>query len=96
MIKIAAAVSGAALLIGAILPLPGMTNTATTGISLQNVNTAAKGDRLDARQLGPGCNERGWPYYEPNCLYGTNSVSKPVRIVTTDRLPAHIRFATSN
>jgi len=97
MIKIAAAVSGAALLAGTLVLLPGMTPMVAAGTTpTHEVNTVAKGDRLDVRQLPPGCSERGWPYYEPNCLYGAGSVSKPVRIVTTDRLPSHIRFATSH
>jgi hypothetical protein len=111
MIKIAAAVSGAALLAGAIVLLPGMTPMVAAGPSLNvaalnatpldagpapsRVNLQTKGDRLDILIIGPGCSEQAWPYYEPSCIRG-DSARKPVRIVTTDRLPASIRFATSN
>jgi hypothetical protein len=97
MIKIAAAVSGAALLAGVIVLLPGMTPMVSAGTSLNTINSQAKGDRLDLGKFGPGCSERGWPYYEASCLRGAgNSPAKPVRIVSTDRLPASIRFATSH
>src|SRR6202158_720338 len=130
MIKIAAAVSGAWLLGGAVLLLPGMASVAptiptaptgamTTGAAVpmaptgamtmapevpmaptaatgaMTVNSLAKGDRLDIRSYGPGCSERGWPYYEASCIRGSaNTQAKPVRVVTTDRLPIEIRFAT--
>ena len=50
-------------------------------------NTAAKGDRLDAR---PACHEQNWPYYNYSCLRDlTNSDgrARKVRIVSADRLP---------
>jgi hypothetical protein len=125
MIKIAAAVSGAWLLAGAVLLLPGMASvapkipmaptgamttvptvptvptapmapTAPTGAT--NVNSLAKGDRLDIRSYGPGCSDRGWPYYEATCIRNANAANrdaKPVRIIAIDRLPPGIELATS-
>jgi hypothetical protein len=92
MIKILAAVGGAALLAGAIVLLPGMSpiDPATSQLAY------GKTDRLDIRSYGPGCSERGWPYYEATCLRTTdNSEVKRVRVVTTDRLPGDVRVATS-
>jgi hypothetical protein len=49
-------------------------------------NTAAKGDRLDAR---PACNEQNWPYYNHSCLRdlrNSDGRGREVRIVFADRL----------
>lgn len=38
--------------------------------------------------VGPRCSERGWPYYEPQCLRGPQSwrsQMRPYRTVTTER-----------
>jgi hypothetical protein len=95
MIKIAAAVSGALLLAGAVVLLPGMTPMVNAGTTPPTVNAPAKTDRLDIRNFGPGCSERGWPYYDASCIRNAgNQDVKKIRIVTTDRLPATIRFAT--
>jgi hypothetical protein len=92
MIKILAAVAGGALLSGAIVLLPGM----TTIDSAATARGYGKSDRLDIRSYGPGCSERGWPYYEASCIRGSaNTEAKRVRVVTTDRLPIEIRFATA-
>lgn len=48
-----------------------------------------KGDRLDIRTYGPACSQRGWPYFEANCLRNTQTPTRQirqVRIVSTDRL----------
>jgi hypothetical protein len=92
MIKILFTVAGAALLAGTVVLLSGMTpiDPATSALAY------GKTDRLDVRAYGPGCSERGWPYYEATCLHaGDNAEVKRVRIVTTDRLPADVRLATS-
>jgi hypothetical protein len=90
MIKILVAVSGAALLSGAIVLLAGMTPI-DPAVSAQ---AYGKADRLDIRSYGPGCTERGWPYYEATCLRGAdNGEVKRVRVITTDRLPNEVRFA---
>jgi hypothetical protein len=52
---------------------------------------ASKGDRLDVGQIGPACSRRAWPYYETRCLrdHSQNAGrARPVRLVTTDRLPS--------
>jgi hypothetical protein len=112
MIKILVAAGGAALLAGTIVLLSGMTPIdpavsaqaygkiepakTETGKTEPGKTEPGKGDRVDIRDYGPGCTERGWPYYEPNCLRATeNNEVKRVRVVTADRLPADIPFATS-
>jgi hypothetical protein len=142
MIKIAAAISGAWLLAGAVLLLPGMASVAPTtpmaptgGMTMgptspmaptgamttaptaptgamttvpmaptgptapagaMTVNSLAKGDRLDIRSYGPGCSDRGWPYYEASCIRYANAANrdaKPVRIIAIDHLPPGIELA---
>ena len=91
MIKIIAAVSGAGLLAGTMMPLPDMSLT-TTGLTVKTTvtsNVSAKGDRLDVRSVGSNCSERGWPYFEADCMHRTDgATAKPVRLVTTDRFAA--------
>jgi hypothetical protein len=90
MIKILAAMAGATLLAGAIVLLPGMTvDPAAASLAY------GKSDRLDVGSYGSACSDRGWPYYEPNCIRGVaNAGASPVRVVTTDHLPADMRFAS--
>jgi hypothetical protein len=89
MLRIAAAVSGALLLTGAVMVLPGMTPLVNAGTTPHpTVNSNAKSDRLDIRNYGPGCSERGWPYYEASCIRTAgNTAAKKVRMVAIDRLP---------
>ena len=92
MIKILAAIGGAALLAGTMVLLSGMRpiDPATSQLAY------GKADRLDIRSYGPGCSERGWPYYEATCLRATdNGEVKRVRVITTDRLPSDISMAAS-
>ena len=85
MIKLVAAISAAAL-------LAGLTVTTIPGLS-SNVEAhmlAPKGDRLDLKTYGSGCSARAWPHFETTCLRDIASptrTARPVRIVTTDRLP---------
>jgi hypothetical protein len=91
MIKIIAAVSGAGLIAGTMMPLPGMslTTTDTSARTTVTSNVSAKGDRLDAHSFGQNCSQRGWPYFEASCIHRTDGgTAKPVRLVTTDRFPA--------
>jgi hypothetical protein len=90
MIKIFAAMAGGTLLAGAIVLLPGMTvDPAAAALAY------GKSDRLDVGSYGSACSDRGWPYYEPNCIHHAASAeSKPVRVVTTDRLPTDTRFVS--
>jgi endonuclease YncB( thermonuclease family) len=71
---------------------------ATAPASAMTVNSLAKGDRLDVRSYGPGCSDRGWPYYEASCIRNTNAANrdaKPVRIIAIDHLPPGFELATS-
>jgi len=53
---------------------------------------AIKGERPEpVRAYGAACSERGWPYFETNCLRDTTSSThegRTVRMVGTDRVPA--------
>ena len=82
MTKILAAILAAALLAGIAVMLPGFETVQAHGMG-------SKGDRLDMRNYGPACSERGWPYYERSCLRDAsvpNREASTVRIVSTDRL----------
>jgi len=82
MTKILAATLAAALLAGIAVMLPGFDAVQAHGMG-------SKGDRLDMRNYGPACSERGWPYYERSCLRDAsvpNREARTVRIVSTDRL----------
>ena len=88
MIKILAAVGGAALLAGTMVLLSGMRpiDPATSQLAY------GKADRLDIRSYGPGCSDRGWPYYEATCVHTSdNAEVKRVRVITIDRLPDDVR-----
>jgi hypothetical protein len=83
VIKLIAAVSGAALLAGALVLMTGMSST------VEAQKYAIKGDRLDVHTYGTACSNRGWPYYETSCLRDSNSPIRQARVirnVSTDRL----------
>jgi hypothetical protein len=83
MIKLVAAVSAAALLAGVAVMVVGGSS------QVQAHMYGLKGDRLDLKTYGPSCSERGWPYFEANCLRDITSPTRQarlVRIVTTDRI----------
>jgi hypothetical protein len=84
MLKIFAAVFGAALLAGAVVLVPGL----TPKVEAHMLST--KGDRLDLKTYGTACSQRGWPYYETSCLRDATSPTRQartVRMVTIDRVP---------
>ena len=88
--KLIAAVTGAALLAGTVVLSSGIgpIDPATSALAY------GKAERLDIRSSGPGCSERGWPYYETTCLrFVDNGDVKRVRVITIDRLPDDIRLA---
>jgi hypothetical protein len=92
MIKILAAIAGAALLAGTVVLLSGMKPIDPASAAL----AYGKADRLDIRSYGPGCSEPGWPYYEATCpRSASNSEVKRVPVVIADPLPEDIRFAGS-
>ncbi len=97
MIKIVAAVTGAAFVAAAAVLLSGMTPAVSANAGQKATEVAVKGDRLDIRSYGPGCSERGWPYYEESCIRRArdNSEARPVRIVKLDHLPYDVSLATS-
>lgn len=93
MLKISAAISGAAVLAAAFAMVTSMTPVDPAAASLGY----GKADRLDVRSYGAACSERGWPYYEPNCIRSASAgnETRPVRVVSTDRLAGELRLATA-
>jgi hypothetical protein len=76
MLKLVFAITGAALIAGAIVSVPALS---------ANVGPAAaarKGDRLDATARIAHDRARAWPYDEGVLQH----VGQPVRLVTTDNL----------
>lgn len=50
-------------------------------------SAAAFSDRFIVNAAGPGCSKQSWPYYEARCLRGADGMhSRPVRMITTDRI----------
>jgi hypothetical protein len=85
MYKVFAAIAVAAMLSGAAVVVSGL----TTRVEASTPKMGVKGDRLDYRPTGTACSQRGWPYFETECLRNVASPTrhaKAVRLVTTDRL----------
>jgi hypothetical protein len=83
MWKAGSALAVAAFLAGAATILPGFSPSvsASTPVAAQKTDKLATAD----------CFRAGWPYYRAECLkdHGQNAgIARPVRLVTTDRLPA--------
>jgi len=86
--KAISAIAAAALVAGvAVFIVPAMTQKVEASTPV----AATKGDRLDIRSaVGPTCSQQAWPYYETRCLRDVSqnaSRARPVRLVSTDRLP---------
>ena len=86
MYRILAAAAVAALIGGtALVTLGGTERVEAHGI------TSGKSDRLDIKTSSAStCSQTSWPYYQAGCLRNTVTATRdvrPVRIVTTDRLP---------
>ena len=82
-----AAIAAAAMLAGVAVVVPGVSDE----VAASTPRPLAKSDRLDVRPVGAACSERGWPYYETNCLRNLTTPTrqvKQVRVVTVDRLDA--------
>ena len=60
--KIIGSVAAVLLLMGGAVML------ADDGADARAPRMGVKGDRLDLRPLGSTCSQRGWPYYEGECL----------------------------
>ncbi len=89
MNKVWAAVLAAALVACAAALVPGL----APKVEAHAPQPIAKSDRLDVKAYGPACSQRSWPNYEASCLRNATSPTRearPVRVVTTDRLPADI------
>lgn len=85
MIKIISALSGAALLAGLIVLVPGLSGD----VAASTPQPLVKSDRLDLRASGAACSKRGWPHFETACLRDVSNPSreaKTVRIVSADRI----------
>ena len=86
MYKIFAAIAVSAMVAGVIVMVPDLT---VSKVEASTPKAGAKGDRLDYRPTGTECSQRGWPYFEIECLRNTTTPTrdvKSVRLVTTDRL----------
>lgn len=85
MYKLFAAIAVAAILAGLAVVVPGVSEK----VEASTPRAMAKGDRLDLKSYGTACSQRGWPYFETDCLRNLASPTrqaKPVRVVTVDRL----------
>ena len=85
MSKIIAAVVTALLAIGIITVLTGLTEE----VEANAIPAVTKGDRLDIRPNGSGCEQRAWPYYDGRCLRDRRPAAdhaRSVRLVSADRL----------
>ena len=51
-----------------LLLIGGVAMFADDGADARAPRMGVKGDRLDLRPLGSSCSQRGWPYYESECL----------------------------
>ena len=100
MLKFAATIGTALLCAGLLTVLPGVAPEVAAGTpKAQPVRAhgespaepgTRKGDRMDARAPGNGCSQRAWPYYEADCLVGSDTRGRggprQVRLVTLDRI----------
>jgi hypothetical protein len=85
MIKLGAAVLVASFVAGLAVTAPGVSP------QVEAHTYAIKGERMEIRNFGTACSERGWPYFETKCLHDANSPTleaRTVRMVGTDRAPA--------
>ena len=85
MIKLGAAVLVASFAAGLAVTPPGVSPQVATH------TYAIKGERMEIRNFGTACSERGWPYFETKCLLDANSPTheaRNVRMIGTDRAPA--------
>ncbi len=85
MIKLGAAVLVASFVAGLAVTAPGVTP------EVEAHTYAIKGERMEIRDIGTACSERGWPYFELKCLRDANAPTRQaraVRMVGTDRVPA--------
>jgi hypothetical protein len=91
MIKLGAAILVASFVAGLAVTAPGVTPQVEARTPQVEARTyAVKSDRVEVRNYGPACSERGWPYFEISCLRDTNSPTheaRKVRMVGTDRAP---------
>jgi len=84
MIKLGAAILVASFVAGLAVTAPGVTP------QVEAHTYAIKGERMEIRNFGTDCSERGWPYFETKCLHDTNSPNlepRAVRMIGTDRGP---------
>jgi hypothetical protein len=77
-------VIAAALVAAGLIALPSLSQVQASAPVL-----VAKGDRVDARPIGPSCSAREWPYFETSCLRDAKQPfgqARQVRLVSIDRL----------
>jgi len=83
------AIALAGLLAGGVTVLPNFSREVVASAPIHS----GKGDRLDARPIGPQCSEQAWPYFEASCLRDKRLVmgkARSVRLVSADRIAVDI------
>jgi hypothetical protein len=76
IIAVAVAALGAAVLVA--------TPILTLNVEASPTKAAQKGDRLPIAAVA--CPERAWPYFDAACARSPAAKTRPVRIISTDRL----------
>jgi hypothetical protein len=76
MLKMVSAMVAAAVMAGALVLVPGLSQSAEARAKTH------KSDRLDLTVRMASCRQMAWPYYDQRCRKGA---AQPARMVTTDR-----------
>lgn len=96
MFKAMSAIAAAGIVAAAItILLPGFSPSVEASAPVP----VGKSDRLGAPTDEATCSMQGWPYYETSCLRDRDNnagLARPVRIVTTDRVPLADPFTDPN
>ena len=87
MFKIYSIIAAAALVAGALVLAPGLSQVSASTRHSITQTSSGKGDRLDM-QARLACRQQSWPYLERSCVRDPRTESgsaRKVRVVTTDR-----------
>jgi hypothetical protein len=87
MLKIYSTIAAAALVAGALVLGPSLSQVSASGRHGATQTTSGKGDRLDmAARLA--CRQQSWPYLDRSCVRDPRTESgsaRKVRVIATDR-----------
>jgi len=88
MLKIYSMMAAAALIAGALVITPGLSEvSATTRNPVTQTTSSSKGDRLDM-EARLACKQQSWPHLDRTCIRDARTESgggKTVRVVATTR-----------